>query len=246
MDIIPLVFTDRNTLIHDDFIALTSLCTGSTVGEPRSTKMAPNPDPQPPNFATLSFSNSTGQTRAPQNKDNKGRKFFQQMQPTFSIDVPTTNFTKLEFLDNFDPTKDTVVRKKAREWVNKNREISNLGGQTYSKSNSKSRSKKVALKADDEDRKKQLAKRKVAAPADIISSPKAVGASAVDPFGILPNIGRDFDHIIKYCEFIQNQRRYPLTHIVLSANCPEEIPCSDGTLLIPLEKHPANRVVMYR
>jgi hypothetical protein len=167
--------------------------------------MAPNPDPQPPGFSTLSFSHSTGQERALQDKNNKGRKFFQQMQPTFSIDVPTTNFTKLEFLDNFDPAKDTVVRKKAREWVNKNREISNLGGQA----SSKSRSKKAALKTDNEDQKKQLVKRKVAFPAVSIGSPRAVGASAVDPFGILPNIGRDFDHIIKYCESIYLQRWDP-------------------------------------
>lgn len=166
--------------------------------------MAPNPDPRPSDFPTLSFGDATDRTRAPQTKDNKGRKFFQQMQPTFSIDVPTTNVTKLEFLDNFDPAKDTVVRKKAREWVNKNREVPNLGGQA----SSKLRSKKTALKADDEDQKKQLAKRRVAAPAVIVCSPRAVGASAVDPFGLLPNIGRDFDHIIKYCAFIQVQRWY--------------------------------------
>ena len=205
LDILLLFLAGTDTLIHDDFRALTSLCTGSAVGELRSTKMAPNPDPQPPGFSTLSFSNTTGQKRALPNKDNKGRKFFQQMQPTFSIDVPTTNFTKLEFLDNFDPAKDTVVRKKAREWVNKNREISNLGGQA----SSKSRSKKAALKTDDEDQRKQLLKRKVAVSAVIIGSPRAVDASAVDPFGILPNIGRDFDHIIKYCESIYLQRWDP-------------------------------------
>ncbi|KAF2631959.1 hypothetical protein BU25DRAFT_136553 [Macroventuria anomochaeta] len=162
---------------------------------------------EPSGFSTLSFSNNTGQTRAGQRKDNKGRKFFQQMQPTFSIDVPTTTFTKLEFLDNFDPAKDTVVRKKAREWVNKNRGISNLGGQATSKS----KSKNAALKAEEEDQKKHLARCKSTIPT-VILSPRAVGASSVDPFGILPNIGRDFDHVIKY---------------FLSANCPEEIPCSD-------------------
>lgn len=106
------------------------------------------PNPQPSGFSTLSFDNSGSQTRASQ-KDSKGRKFFQQMQPTFSIDVPTTTFTKLEFLDNFDPAKDTVVRKKAREWVNKNREITNLSGQAIPKS----RSKNSASKAEDEDKK---------------------------------------------------------------------------------------------
>lgn len=202
---IPDSSSDTNTLIHDDSRALTTPCTGSAVGEPRSNEMAPNPDSKPPGFSTLSFSNITGQTRASQSKENKGRKFFQQMQPTFSIDLPTTNFTRLEFLDNFDPAKDTVVRKKAREWVNKNRETSNQREQA----SLQSKSKKTALKADEENQKKQLAQRKVTAPTIMIGSPKAVGASSVDPFGILPNIGRDFDHIIKYCEFTQEQCQCP-------------------------------------
>lgn len=156
------------------------------------------PDREASGFSTFSIdSSSTGQTRAAHMKDNKGRKFFQQMQPTFSIDVPTTTFTKLEFLDNFDPAKDTVVRKKAREWVNKNREISNLSGQASSKS--RSRTKKSAFGVQEEDEKKQLARRRTTLHA-IIPSPKAVSASSVDPFGLLPNIGRDFDHIIKYCK----------------------------------------------
>lgn len=158
--------------------------------------MTPNPNPEPPGFSTLSFNNTTGQPQATKRKENKGRKFFQQMQPTFSIDVPTTTFTKLEFLDNFDPGKDTVVRKKAREWVNKNREFSNLGGQTKSKS----RPKKSTSKSDKGDENKQLTRRESSTQAMVITSPNTIGASSVDPFGILPNIGRDFDHIIKYCE----------------------------------------------
>lgn len=154
------------------------------------------PDPEPSGFSTLSFDDNTGQTRASQRKDSKGRKFFQQMQPTFSIDVPTTTFTKLEFLDNFDPAKDTVVRKKAREWVNKNREITNLGGQATPKK----RSKNSALQVQEEDRRNKIVRRKSTTPALAFNLPKAVDASSVDPFGILPNIGRDFDHIIKYCK----------------------------------------------
>ncbi|KZM24449.1 uncharacterized protein EKO05_0001519 [Ascochyta rabiei] len=166
------------------------------------------PNPEPSGFSTLSFSNSTDQTRASQRKDNKGRKFFQQMQPTFSVHVPTTNTTKLEFLDNFDPAKDTVVRKKAREWVNKNREITNLSGQATPKS----KPKNAAWKTEDEEKRTQLARRRTAAPVITTSLPKTVAASSVDAFGVLPHIGRDFDHIIKY---------------FLSSNCPEEIPCSD-------------------
>ncbi|KAJ4361615.1 hypothetical protein N0V95_001691 [Ascochyta clinopodiicola] len=121
------------------------------------------------------------------------------MQPTFSIDVPTTTFTKLEFLDNFDPGKDTVVRKKAREWVNKNREITNL-------SVPKSKSKNAAWKADDEEKKAQVARRRNAARVLTSSLPKAVGASSVDAFGILPHVGRDFDHIIKYYKYADKSK----------------------------------------
>ncbi|KAJ4986935.1 hypothetical protein SVAN01_07613 [Stagonosporopsis vannaccii] len=167
------------------------------------------PDPEASGFSTFSMNSSAGQTQAGHMKDSKGRKFFQQMQPTFSIDVPTTTFTKLEFLDNFDPAKDTVVRKKAREWVNKNRELSNLSGQGSLKS--KSKTKNIALGLQEEERKQQVARRKNTTQTTI-PSPEAISAGSVDPFGLLPSIGRDFDHIIKY---------------FLSAKCPEEIPCSD-------------------
>jgi hypothetical protein len=118
------------------------------------------------------------------------------MQPTFSVDVPTTTFTKLEFLDNSDPGKDTVVRMKAREWVNKNRK---LGGQ----GTSKARLRNAVLKTDEENQERRLVRRKSATPTIITTIPNAVGASSVEPFGILPNIGRDFDHIIKYCVLLQ-------------------------------------------
>ncbi|KAJ8113753.1 hypothetical protein OPT61_g4187 [Boeremia exigua] len=182
-----------------------AFCTGFAVGLWQSINMAPDSGTR--GFSTFSLNSNTGQTQASARRDNKGRKFFQQMQPTFSIDVPTTTFTKLEFLDNFDPAKDTVVRKKAREWVNKNREISNISGQATSKS----RSKNAASRAEEEYQKKQVARLKSTTPI-VIPCPKPVAAGSVDPFGLLPNIGRNFDHIIKY---------------FLSANCPEEIPCSD-------------------
>jgi hypothetical protein len=169
---------------------------------PRSSNMSSNPDFS--GFSTLAFDSNADQTRASQRKDNKGRKFFQQMQPTFSIDLPTTTFTKLEFLDNFDPAKDKVVRKKAREWVNKNREITitNLSGQAIPKS----KSKNTAWKLKDEVQKKQLAQRKSITSAVILSPPQAIGASQVDPFGLLPFIGRNFDHIIKYCKITLEPR----------------------------------------
>lgn len=160
--------------------------------------MAPNPEPS--GFSKLPFHDRAGQTRASQRKDSKGRKFFQQLQPTFAVDVPPTTSTNLEFLDNFDPGKDTVVRKKAREWVNKNREMTTLGGQATPKSTSKTAASRVGVEAW----KEQIARRQSQVSAVQFSPPKSIGASSVDPFGILPNIGRNFDHIIKYCRITIN------------------------------------------
>ena len=150
------------------------------------------PIPGPSSFATFMLNGDTGQAKAPPRTDNKGRKFFQQMQPTFSVDV-SGSISTLEFLDNFDPTKGAVVRKKAREWVNKNREISSLRGPATLKT----RSKNVMSRTED-DQKKQLTKWKP--PVSAAFSPQVVGANTVDPFGVFPNIGRDFGHIMKYCK----------------------------------------------
>ena len=157
------------------------------------------PIPEPSSFTTF-MPNGDGQAKAPPRIDKKGRKFFQQMQPTFSVDVsPTTSTKPFEFLDDFDPTKSAVVRKKAREWVNKNREISSLRGVATSKT----RSKNVTSRTE-EDKKKQLAKRKPPVPA--FFGPQAVGANTIDPFGFCPNSGRDFGHIMKYCQLYEALR----------------------------------------
>jgi hypothetical protein len=154
------------------------------------------PIPEPSSFATFMLNGDTGQAKAPPRTDKKGRKFFQQMQPTFSVDVSPSTKLDLQFLDNFDPTKGAVVRKKAREWVNKNREISSLRGQATSKTRSKN-----AMSRTEEDQKKHLAKWKP--PVSAAFSPQAVGANTVDPFGVFPNIGRDFGHIMKYCKLYE-------------------------------------------
>lgn len=168
--------------------------TGLTLSALRSI-MAPIPESS--SFATFMLNGDTGQAKAPPRTDKKGRKFFQQMQPTFSVDVSPSTST-LEFLDNFDPTKGAVVRKKAREWVNKNREISSLRLAT-----SKTRSKNAIPRTED-DQKKQLAKWKP--PVSAAFSPQAVGANTVDPFGVFPNVGRDFGHIIRYCKLYEDSR----------------------------------------
>ncbi|KAF2856341.1 hypothetical protein T440DRAFT_105857 [Plenodomus tracheiphilus IPT5] len=141
----------------------------------------------------------------------KGRKFFQQLQPTFAIDVPQSKASKLEFLDHSDPAKDLVVRKKAREWVNKNKAKAKQRGGS-SKSQSKSRltagceseekDGAVVLGGDDKMQDQPVPLGQLIQPASITS---------YDPFGMLPEVGRKYDHIIQF----------------FLTSCPEEIPCSD-------------------
>jgi hypothetical protein len=141
-------------------------------------------------MGTLTFEHSTA-LRPGLRKKEKCRKFFQQIEPTFSVSVPAAPYTELQFLDNFDPAKDSVVRKKAREWVNKNKEKTTLSGKP------KSRARSSAEKDVSNEQEKQLIKTIADKVATI--NPRSVAASSIDPFGLLPDVGRNFDHIIKYC-----------------------------------------------
>ncbi|KAF2030170.1 hypothetical protein EK21DRAFT_66221 [Setomelanomma holmii] len=157
----------------------------------------------------LSSSSTTQPNVAPKRiaERQKGRKFFQQLQPTFAIDLPSTTIT-LEFLDQNDPAKDTIVRKKAREWVNRNRSNGVQSGleQSRPKANVK------ALKVKDEevvDTRVQIWQDSKVV--EILDPLQGVGKGTFDPFNLLPHIGRKYDHIIEY----------------FLTTCPEEIPCSD-------------------
>jgi hypothetical protein len=143
---------------------------------------------------------------------NNPRRFFQQMQPTFSIEMPIAT-TKLEFLDENDPEKNTIVRKKAREWVNKNKKSTSL--ECRSRQQTKC-NKMTAKNADVGTDKRQILERKsISHPAEKFSPLQIVGGSSMDPFSILPNVGRRVDHIIEH---------YFITR-------PEEIPCSDDKFI---------------
>ncbi|KAF2131418.1 hypothetical protein P153DRAFT_365006 [Dothidotthia symphoricarpi CBS 119687] len=164
--------------------------------------------PHPPSSTTSRNVNSKRTSQ----KD-KSRKYFQQAQPTFSLELPT-HTPKLEFLDNFDPDKDLVVRKKAREWVNKNK---GLRTQPW---RARPEPKKIKTK-DGNEQQKQLAKRKNNETTRVHDPLKIIGVSQKDPFNMLPDIGRNYDHIIDF---------------FLSGCCPEEIPCSDDKYVQGPEK----------
>jgi hypothetical protein len=134
----------------------------------------------------------------PNAKSQKGkeRSFFQHMQPTFAIEIPK-KVTRLEFLDESNPAKSTIVRKKAREWVNQNK--TNL---------MKIRHKQQQRKGKDAARDVQSIEFH-----DSLSYgwthhemlttcvPLAAIGHVFDPFNSLPDVGTEYDHILDYCEF---------------------------------------------
>jgi len=139
---------------------------------------------------------NTDQERIPVR--SKGRKFFQQMQPTFAVDLPSTT-TRLEFLDENDPAKDKVVRKKAREWVNKNKKLKRLD---LNKQVSVGESSSSELEGDIQVRNgiNELQRRRTSGATNMGSPTSSAGSYQFDCFSILPDVGRDYKNIVDFCE----------------------------------------------
>ncbi|KAH7080365.1 hypothetical protein BKA63DRAFT_242390 [Paraphoma chrysanthemicola] len=165
----------------------------------------------------------------------KGRKFFQQLQPTFAIDLPSTS-VKLQFLDENDPAKDTIVRKKAREWVNRNR---NMNVPNRPKQSRSKESVKASDVEEETENNMQLQRRRSNSSMERLDPLQGVGKGISDPFNVLPDVGRKYDHIIDYSpppEYLSfgvwnlgSERPFRLAELTASVltTCPEEIPCSD-------------------
>lgn len=123
--------------------------------------------------------------KAPTSK--KGRNFFHKVEPTFAI---KPSATQLEFVDNSDPSKDIVVRKKAREWVHRNREAS---------IRRKNASGSHTFRVEDSNKEQRDSKSRAAFKASLraLFDPSS---GRIDPFDVLPNVGRKVDHIIEFCK----------------------------------------------
>ncbi len=132
------------------------------------------------------------------------------MQPTFAIDIPKTTLTCHEFLDHLDPTKSTVVRKKAREWVNRNKENSRQKRERSSITPLNSGKGEISFQVNPQS-KLQRQESYESEFELILSPPRPVGIDSFDPFHLLPKVGRRYDHIIDF--FLNTDM--------------EEIPCSD-------------------
>jgi uncharacterized FlgJ-related protein len=147
---------------------------------------------QATNFATCTQAHDTQKAKSHKGKE---RMFFQQMQPTFAVDVPN-KVTRLEFLDESNPAKSTIVRKKAREWVNQNK--ANI---------KKSRQKQQIPKEENDSRVVQSIQKHdmqlqgwTFHDMAVTSVPLPAIGHVFDPFNSLPDVGTKYDHILDYCE----------------------------------------------
>ena len=140
----------------------------------------------------------------PASGKRKDRKFFQQVQPSFIIESPTS-VTSVQFIDSSDPNKNVSVRKKAREWVSRSKEAAGIcrfvssrlkqqgSGSSVENGNSKEREKGRDGLLEDLDIVVRAILGKV-------SPYQPMGISASDPFSIFPTVGRKYDHILQYCK----------------------------------------------
>ncbi|KAH7130624.1 hypothetical protein B0J11DRAFT_504390 [Dendryphion nanum] len=142
----------------------------------------------------------------------KGRHFFQKVQPTFSV---SPGIAQLEFVDNSDPRKDAVVRKKAREWVFRNREVTkgkrNVTFKKHGAELDNTQQRKVNKKKDKE----------------VVISLFDPSSGRIDPFGMLPDVGRKVDHIIEFYHSTRQLRLHFLTSSIVVTRCPEQVPGSE-------------------
>jgi len=143
-------------------------------------------------------------------QSDKNRKYFQKIHHTFAVELSQATTPRLEFLDHSDPAKNIVVRKKAREWVNKNRAISKRSADNHQLP--KTSSDKIS-KAVEEDRRVQIVEKDQSQilPTTPINLHQPTSLTCFDPFGLLPRLARKYDHLIEF--FVKV--------------CPEQIPGSD-------------------
>ncbi|KAF1915245.1 hypothetical protein BDU57DRAFT_518123 [Ampelomyces quisqualis] len=135
-----------------------------------------------------------GDTSKRKPQTGNDRRFFQQMQPTFAVTLPRRH-TKIEFLDESNPAKDTIIRKKAREWVNQNRDQGRKNRRKQRRTDTEV--KEPEPKARDA-QNMPLQRRKSEDPVLMLSPLETVGTCQFDPFLTLPIVGAKHEHLLEY------------------------------------------------
>jgi hypothetical protein len=131
-------------------------------------------------------------------KTEKGqqRRFFEHVQPTFTVVVPKT--TRLEFLDERNPAKSIIVRKKAREWVNQNRASTQKSRSRRRPSKAKQRERDIDSSENQDTR---LERRSINGTVESSSPLRTIGLHQFDPFAVLPHVATNYDHLLDYCKY---------------------------------------------
>jgi hypothetical protein len=144
--------------------------------------------------------NTSPPSEGPQRNAQRGREreFFQRMQPSFAVELPKRP-TRIEFLDDSNPKKATIVRRKAREWVNQNRDEAKKARQKHQRS--KTTAKNYADRPDGSQDVQGW--RQKSAGLVLIPSPlQTAGPHKNDPFDCLPDMGMKYGHLVEYCKTI--------------------------------------------
>ena len=126
--------------------------------------------------------------------DKSTAKFFERLPPSFSLESRPKNLT-FQFLDHSDPDRDKVVRKKAREWVNRNKEDAQ-------KDQCQLRRKPKKRNPDSADSNNAIRLVEQATQqAQSLSLKKVTELRTFDAFNIFPGVQEDRYNILQYCEF---------------------------------------------
>jgi hypothetical protein len=163
------------------------------VQQTTTSTMSPGQSVEDPTHTTRPDDTSK---RKPQ-KGNE-RKYFQQMQPTFAVTLPRRT-TRIEFLDESNPAKDTIIRRKAREWVNQNRDQTRKGRRKQRRAETETEGREATPTEDIDTQVLQTLKNDDTILT--ISPRQTVGSCQYDPFCSLPVVDANYEHLLDYCKF---------------------------------------------
>ncbi|KAF2189490.1 hypothetical protein K469DRAFT_700693 [Zopfia rhizophila CBS 207.26] len=122
----------------------------------------------------------------------RDHKFFKTAGPAFTVAQPSAKF---EFVDNTNPKKDIVVRRKAREWVHRDKDGKKC------KEGPEDQNYPIKGQIIIHQEMCDLAQQSGHGILD-------VSTDRFDPFGVLPVPGtRKVDHIIEYCKLLSSAWR---------------------------------------
>ena len=121
--------------------------------------------------------------------DRPSAQFSGRVGPAFSAESQPKNLT-FQFLEHSDPDRSTIVRRKAREWVNKSKEDAE-------------KSKAISKKRTRTQNPEHVQRRRPVVGRDSGSAPVTImELRSLNAFGTMPAIQKDCNHIIIFTDSI--------------------------------------------